>query len=127
MKYVLTDTSISLILDGKPVNLSLESSFNFRKIHTLLSSGDFTDSQIRELLKPPETVEGFYVVKQVTPSTTIVHNKATQTFTLLHQVRDAPETWGSTSHAHAALTTSKTLGVYPTVSAVIFDFPEHFL
>lgn len=127
MKYVLTDTSISLILDGKPVNLSLESSFNYRKIHSLLSSGDFTESQIRELVKPPEEVEGFYVVKQVAPTKLLVYNKATQTFTLLHQVKDAPETWYSTNNAQSALAMAKTLGVYPNVNSIIFDFPEHFL
>lgn len=124
MKYVLTDTSISLAINGSVYNLSVLSSFNFKSIHKLLSSGEFTESQILDLLKPPENVTGYYRVLQHGPDL-LVHEIKSNTVCTLPLVRSS-EHWSSADTIYR-LEALPILSVHPNTDSIIYEYPEAFL
>lgn len=126
MKYVVTDSSITIFLDGQVKNLSAKSTFNFKKLHKLLSSGDFTESQVKELLKPPEKIEGYFTVHQILiaqNSVLIVVDETNESRWC--QIQDLRH--NKFNPAHGRVTESAILSIHPSIADVVNDYPEHFL
>lgn len=127
MNYVLTDTNINLIFKGKPILLSIGSSFNFNKLHKLLSSGNATEADIEPLLEKPANITGFFKVYQTRPHM-LVHETSTGTLMFLPDIKSfSLDKNVPTLELTMLKPEFKLLGVYPNVDSIIHEYPEHFL